>query len=143
MKIDRGLKLSRWIPASEIIKSMPSIYSKRASKLIEKSVLNSLSSSKNERLAFLAIWNICDQGTKNKIIRDKDFRKFGLLYRNRRNEAVLRLINKGLIFRVKEDMDLIKGDAQLYRYSIKKWGCVRFIKFQSVACRKCLKLIRH
>lgn len=142
IKVNRGLKLTRWISTSQIKKSMPSIYNPGVSETIKENVLKSLSSSKNERLAFSAIWNISNQGTKSKIIRDKDFREFGLLYRNRRNEAVLRLIKKGLIFRVKEDMSLINGDAQLYRYSIKKWGCVRFYEFQNTQCSKCIKLIK-
>jgi len=98
-------------------------------------ILECLTSSKNERLAFACVFDLTIGRKKgNCIIYDKDFKQYGLNYRNRRNEAVLRLIDKGLIFRAEQDPYWYNAEHRVFRYSVKKSGCVRFLETKEVMC---------
>jgi len=108
---------------------------------MKNKILNALTSSKNERKVFSAIWSLTNNGKGSKIIKDADFKRFGLPHRNRRNEAVLRLIKKGLISRVIEDGYWYECEGTICRYSIKNWGCVRFLWLIKHPCFQCKKMV--
>ena len=92
-------------------------------------IMEALTSSKNERKAFDAIYSLTiGIGKGYKIIKDSDFQSFDLKHRNRRNEAVLRLIDKGLIFRHEDDCYWRGGEGRIFGYSVIKSGCVRFLE---------------
>jgi len=100
---------------------------------MKEQILNHLTSSKNERKAFECIWDLTvGKGKGNCLIYNDDFKKYGLPYRNRRNEAILRLIEKGLIFRAEQDPYWYDAEHRIFRYSIKKSGCVRFLEDKEV-----------
>ena len=90
--------------------------------------IKNITSSANERRALEIIKSMTHGGIGSKIIKHSDFVEHGMKHKNRRNEAVLRLIDKGMIYRTPEDMEMFNGAFQLYRYSIIIGGCVRFLK---------------
>ena len=93
---------------------------------IKSAVIRSLTSSKNERICFEVIWDMtigCGKG--NRIILSDAFVKAGSTDRKRRNEAINRLMNKGLIFRAV--CDAHHHGIVCYRYSVIKKGCRHFL----------------
>jgi hypothetical protein len=89
-------------------------------------VIERLTSSKNERLAFGVIFdNTVEKGKGSKVILNDQFEAAGIAGRKSINAAVNRLKQKGLIFKGKE---LIHNYAfEVYRYSVIKQGVVIFL----------------
>lgn len=105
---------------------------------MKAAILKKLTSSKNERLAFELIWDLTRGKNKGySVIKDADFADGGLIHRNRRNEAVLRLISKGLVFRREEDCYWRGGEGRIFGYSVRNVGCVRFLN----GCFKCRAMV--
>lgn len=90
-------------------------------------VLDKLTSSKNERLAFALIFDRTKGiGMASKVILNPEFENRGIPDRKAINLAVNRLVKKGLVIKLKELMH--NYDFDVYRYSINFQGVGIYLK---------------
>jgi len=92
-------------------------------------VIAKLTSSKNERIAMLIIWDATLGHLKaSSLILNREFERAGIAGRKSINLAVNRLIRRGLVRKFKE---LIHNhDHDVYRYSVNFRGVVTFLNQQ-------------
>jgi hypothetical protein len=93
---------------------------------MKQEVINKLTSSKNERIAFGVIWDrTAELGKKSRLILNDEFYAYGISTRKALNLAVNRLQDKGLIFKLREIIHNHPHDA--YRYAPHYQGVVNFL----------------
>lgn len=92
---------------------------------MKTAILNKLTSSKNERIAFDVIYcQTIEQGLTSKLILNNDFYDAGISNRKALNLAINRLKDKGLIFKRIELLHRYDFDA--YRFQVDLKGCSLF-----------------
>jgi len=106
---------------------------------MKNQIIKNLTSSKNERKAFECIYDMTVGAGKGfVIVKNSDFERYGLKHRNRKEKAVKRLIEKGLVFRSEMDAwfwgDRYNAEGRIFGYSVSSVGCVRFLEDSEVMC---------